>query len=839
MKLLWCLLAAVLLAGQAAQAEPTEEARRSIERVLGRFPKNVTLKPLPADASGNDRYATAVRGGVLCVEGSSPVALCRGFYDYVSTNGYGVFTWSGSRFALPDRFPEAERREVVSPFRHHLYYNVCTYGYTMPFWGWDEWQREIDWMAFHGFDMPLAPIAGEAILARVWRDMGLSEAEIDAYFTGPAHMPWMRMGNMSGLDGAPTAAWHEAQIALQHKIVERMKALGMTPVYQGFAGFVPPAMKEHFPDIRLVQTEWASTMKSWMLSPADDLFVEIGNRYIRAWEREFGKGKYYLIDSFNEMDVPFGEKGSRERFDTLKRYGETIYRSLSDANAEAVWVMQGWMFGYQRDQWDPESCRALLSGAPDGRMMIVDLTVDFNRYVWRSERNMDYYSGFFGKEWIYCTVPNFGGRSALAGPLDFYAGGHLEALASPDKGALAGYGTSPEGIENNDAVYEVIAAAGWSDRPLDLKMLLRNFSRARYGAVPEGIEAFWDEMLQSVYGTFSGDVRYRWQRRPPAHRKPTMGSDDRCFAAVERFLACADELGGSELYRADAIQYAAFYLAGRADLLLDAIDRAYVTGCDAEAEALEKRFTALLLDADRLLASHPILRLERWLDQARSAGCTLAERDRFETEARRLVTRWTDGPALADYSARVWSGLIRDFYVPRMQAYFRALRDGRTFDFEAWEGAFSRRRERSSVEPFADPLKEAVRLVGEARSLAGRTATASAEAAGYWTPMDFRQAKSACTFSIRSEDCERARSIRLTMTRGGEAVKISRIRIRSNHADWAEMRPEATLDARHRVLDVDISKRGGADISLPAEVTVSIDFEGVPAADSYGIVEMR
>ena len=834
----WLLFALLLSAGGSLQARPTVEARRSIERVLGRFPENVVLRPLSRDETGCDRYATSVRDGVLYVEGSSPVALCRGFYDYVSTNGYGVFNWSGSRFDLPDRFPDAERREVVSPFRRHLYYNVCTYGYTTPFWGWDEWQREIDWMAFHGFDMPLAPVAGEAILARVWRDMGLSDEQIDVYFTGPAHMPWMRMGNMSGLDGAPTAAWHRSQIALQHRIVERMKALGMTPVYQGFAGFVPPAMKELYPEIRLTQTRWASTMKSWMLSPADDLFVEIGNRYVRAWEKEFGKGEYYLIDSFNEMDIPFGEKGSRERFDTLREYGRTIYRSLSAASPDAVWVMQGWMFGYARDLWDPESCRALLSGVPDDKMTIIDLAVDFNRYVWQSEMNWDHFPGFFGKQWIFSTVPNFGGRSALTGVLDFYANGHLEALASPNRGALTGYGTSPEGIENNDVVYEMIAAAGWSDRPIDTDAFLRGFSRSRYGAVPPAIETFWDEMRRSAYGTFTNNARFRWQVRPHVHRMATMGINDHYYRAIESFLSCAGELGGSELYRIDAIQYAAFYLAAKADLVWEAIHWARVNGRDAEALRLEQRFERLLLDADRLLASHPILRLDRWVEKAVGAGCTAQEKERFAIEARRLLTRWTDGPSLADYSARVWSGLIRDFYVPRMRAYFEAMHAGRTFDSQAWEEPFCRRRDISPVEPFDDPLQAAVRLVEEAGELDGRMVLSPAKAVGYWTPMDFQQEKFAYTLTIRSDEFERASSVRLTMPRGEGTVGVSRIRFRSNHCDWADMRPEATLDAARCVLDVPIVKRSHPGITLSQEVTVYIYFEGAPAADSYGAVEI-
>lgn len=68
-------------------------------------------------------------------------------------------------------------------------------------------------------------------------------------------------------------------------------------------------------------------------------------------------------------------------------------------------------------------------------MMILDLAVDFNNFIWRSEKSWNHLHGFFGREWIYSTVPNFGGRTALIGNLEFYANGHLDALASPTEAA--------------------------------------------------------------------------------------------------------------------------------------------------------------------------------------------------------------------------------------------------------------------------------------------------------------------------------------------------------------------------------------------------------------------
>jgi len=55
-------------------------------------------------------------------------------------------------------------------------------------------------MALHGITMPLAWRARDHLASRVvvsWPD----QAEIAQSSTGPAHLPWHRMGNINNLDG--------------------------------------------------------------------------------------------------------------------------------------------------------------------------------------------------------------------------------------------------------------------------------------------------------------------------------------------------------------------------------------------------------------------------------------------------------------------------------------------------------------------------------------------------------------------------------------------------------------------------------------------------------------
>ncbi len=828
-----CFVTAILLFSSCGNNAERDAARDVIERTVGHKCDNISLKIVPPGPDGASRYATEVRRGVLRIEGSSSVALCRGFYDYLTSNGYGTVTWTGKRIELPAVLPDAPRKEVVSPFSNHLYYNVCTYGYTTPFWDWDKWEREIDWMALHGFDMPLAPVAGEAILARVWRGLGLTDEEIGEYFTGPAHMPWMRMGNMTELDGAPSLEWHEGQIELQHKINDRMLELGMKPVYQGFAGFVPRAMGEHFPDVDLKETKW-SGFRSWMLSPLDDLFSKIGTAYIKEWEKEFGKGKYYLIDSFNELEIPFGEKGSQERFDGLRNYGEVLYKSLSDANPDAVWVMQGWMFGYHRNYWDKESVAALLSGAPEGKLMVIDLAVDFNEFVWRSEKSWNYLDGFHGKEWIFSTVPNFGGRSALTGALDFYANGHLEALNSPNKGLLTGYGTSPEGVEQNDVIYEIISAAGWSRDSIDVAAYLHDYSAARYGSCPEAVDRFWREMRQSAYNTFTNHGRFKWQMRPFLQRKQMMGINEHYFTAIESFLSCAEEMKGSELYKADAVMYAAMYLSGKAENLLDAVNWAYIKGDKKAAAGYEERFLKILADADRLLESHPILRLERWIELARAAAKNPAEADTFEQEARRLISVW-GGPVLQDYSCRVWAGFIRDFYIPRWQQYFEVKKNPVPFDFAEHDMLWVGKKGISEMTPFDDPVANAAKLVAEYGDVTPSIIAAPDNAIGFWSPYEFSNKDPRIHTTIDREWMPYIKGIRISNVRGTDPVTVSRVSFRARSVDCGDQRTDIVVrPGQTVVIPVDITVQE----LLPAEITVYVYLKGKENANSYAAIEL-
>lgn len=67
---------------------------------------------------------------------------------------------------------------------------MCTVSYSFVWWNWTRWEREIDWMAMNGINLPLAFNGQEAIWQRLYLRMGLTQQELDQHFGGPAFLAW-------------------------------------------------------------------------------------------------------------------------------------------------------------------------------------------------------------------------------------------------------------------------------------------------------------------------------------------------------------------------------------------------------------------------------------------------------------------------------------------------------------------------------------------------------------------------------------------------------------------------------------------------------------------------
>ena len=641
-------------------------ARGVIERFSPEAAQSVRLVCDVSMAPG--RFEATVDAGLLVVRGATGVDLCRGVYTNVRQNGRGIKSWSGKRFAA-GAWQSGEVVSGATPFPWRYFFNAVTFGYSTAFWDWTRWEEELDLLALWGINFPLALTGQEAVMAQVYRSMGLSEAEIAASFCGPAHLPWLRMGNIEGIDAPLPAAWHDGQIALQRQILQRMRALGMEPICPGFAGVVSEAFVKHYPEAKVMRLDWGGQKRfnTILLHPSDPLFKQMMQRYVQVWEATFGPARYWLIDLFNEMPVP-------PDLDVAALAAD-VYGALTEADADAVWVMQGWMFGYQRHLWHAGRVRELLSRLPAEGMVVLDLAADYTHLLWKQPSTHAYYDGFYGKAWVNSYIPNMGGKTGYTGVLEFYAAHVRTLLAAPPHQRPKGFGVAPEGLENNEVVYELLADAAWHPEGIDLLPWLRQYTRCRYGSYPQAMDGYWNALLAGPYGAFTDHPRFAWQGR--SGRVRTTIHTQQTERALRALVACAPELRSNALYEADVRELGAIVLG---------------------AQQPTPDFEWM----DALLEGHPTHRLSRWLDFATHIpGATPEQQAYYERSARRLITTW--GPGVEDYSARLWSGLIRDYYAPR----YRLERAGAAIEaLETFETTWVEKKWGVSVAPDATAALE-------------------------------------------------------------------------------------------------------------------------------------
>ena len=704
----------------------TESARDVLSRQLGGRAAKFDLEWIPLE-DGCEVYEMEVTDGRVKVSGSSGVAICRGVYSYLRESCSAMITWSGHHLDLPSRWPTLARRRVVCPYKFVQYLNPCTYGYTMAFWDWARWERELDWMALHGINMPLAMEGQEAIWQRVWLSLGLTQAEVDQFSSGPGHLPWHRMGNINNFDGPLPQHWIEEKRILQGKILDRMRDLGMKPVAPAFAGFVPQGFKRVNPSAETFTLLWLPdefktiprSTRTFILHPDQRaLYQQIGKRFIEEYKAEYGEVEYYLADTFNELAVPVRED---HRYEDLERFGRTVFEGILAGDPNGTWVMQGWTFVYDSHFWDSRSVEALLRGVPNERMLIIDYSNDLapdvrGKYApgqWKLQK------AFSGKQWINGMAHTFGGNNNIKGNLALMASEPAATLHSEQRGNLVGWGMCPEGIENNEVVYELMTDAGWTRDPIKLSVWIPAYCTSRYGSCPAAMHQAWALLLESAYGSHIWMTKQAWQGEPGNHPVAASVNSDPTFQrAVELFLSCAPELSSEELYRNDLIELVAQAVGGHVDkALATAAQAADAEQHDAASEH-SGRAIAWMESIDALMNLRKDRRLESWTEAARSWAHSEDEAAYYDENARRLITTW-GWPELSDYASRVWSGLIRDYYAARWSAYFAARRSGTRFSLDMWQQTWLSSPYRPS-KPAAVPDLVAVsrQLLEECRSYA-------------------------------------------------------------------------------------------------------------------------
>ena len=297
-----------LFAADVRPSQPVDAVRALLQRLIPSHADRFVLEVVPGQKR-MDVFEIETRDGKVLMRGSSGVALASGVGWYLKHCCHCEVSWCGDQLHLPDPLPLLEKKiHRISPFAHRYFFNYCAFSYTMAWWDWPQWERMIDWMALNGINMPLAVTGQEAVWQKVYRKLGLSEAEIGQFLVGPAYLPFGWMGCMDGWGGPLPQSWIDRHTELEKKILARQRELGMTPVLQGFTGHVPAALKKKYPQAAFRQLpSWCGFPGTYFVDPLDPLFRQIGQAFVEEQTRLFGTDHFYAADTFIEMSPPSSE----------------------------------------------------------------------------------------------------------------------------------------------------------------------------------------------------------------------------------------------------------------------------------------------------------------------------------------------------------------------------------------------------------------------------------------------------------------------------------------------------------------------------------------------------
>lgn len=688
-----------------------------VKQMLERFQKGLSSRfeiEVSSYSDQNDYFELYGGGRKVTVRGNNYVSVAFGINWYLKYYCHAHVSFCEDQLPnLPVDLPQVKERHTTK-LSDNFYMNYCTFSYTTAFWDWKRWEREIDLMAMSGINMPMAMVGAEVVWRNTLLKFGYTLSEVKEFLCGPAYLGWLLMGNLENISGPLPDEWFNEQIALQKKIVARMREYGMRPVFQGFFGMVPSSLKEKFPEVRLIeQGLWNSLQRPPILDPTDPLFEQMAKVWYVEYEKLYGKADLFGGDLFHEG----GKTGSIDVTDAARR----VQAAMKQYNPDATWVIQAWLGNPRKE---------LLEGLDRKNTLIVDLAAEF----WD---NWQKRKGFDGFSWLWSHISNYGGNIGLHGRLDVIATAPVDAqkdlAASP---SMKGTSSTPEGIEVNPVVFDLLNEMRWRSKHLDLDVWLKEYAARRYGAEDENLKEAWIIFHHTAYGTYSGHRRPSESVfcAPPSLKRDKITAsawsqcrifyDPQLFAqGVGLFLQSADRLKQVSTYRYDVVDFVRQYLANLGREAYYSLVDAYREKSMEQLDYWSKRFLSLIEDQDALLSTHERFFVGYWLNMARSKSQYPELQDLYEHNARMLIGTWTEELSpVRDYAHKEWGGMLRDYYLPRWTnyiAYLKGTLEGQILtipdSFQA-ERRWVNAHNKYSIVANADPVETARKLYNKYRS---------------------------------------------------------------------------------------------------------------------------
>ena len=699
---------------------PIEQFANPIESLLERIDRGASKKfQIELIASEEDYFELDQNKDKVVVRGNNYISIACGINWYLKYYADVHLCWNNMNVKLPKQLPlvrAKERRSTKCEYRYYL--NYCTFSYTMPFWDWERWEREIDWMALHGINLVLSTTGSELVWFNLLKELGYSENEISTFIAGPCFLAWWQMNNLEGWGGPTSLNRYKSQSQLQKKILKRLNEWGIEPILPGYCGMLPHKSKDKL-NINSIETgTWCGYIRPDFLLPEDEAFSSIANLYYQKQKELYGEAKFYAMD-------PFHEGGNAHLVD-FEKMGKSITKAMKQHNPNATWVIQAW-------EGNPN--QTMLNKINKGDLLILDLWSETKPQWGDPHSPFTRENGFGEHNWIYSMLLNFGANVGLFGKTDAIINSFYEAKNHPKySSTLKGIGLTPEGIENNPMMYELFSELAWRDSIFNKSKWIESYTKARYGNTNKQIVQAWEILINTIYNCPKNNQQQGTHEsifcaRPLINAKQVSAwanpidyySPDSIINAAKLLISIAEEYKGNNNFEYDLIDITRQAIAEKGRITLKEIKYATEKSDTVLFKQCTDYFLKLILLQDELLSTRSEFMLGKWLQMAKKVGKNKSEKTLYERNARTQITTWgnriaSEAGKLHDYAHKEWSGLLKDLYYKRWQVYFSGFefKDGKytepTIDFFAIDEEWCSMKNKYPSQPQSNTIETTNRI---------------------------------------------------------------------------------------------------------------------------------
>jgi len=499
----------------------------------------------------------------LVLGGSMDRATLYAVYHFLERFCDVGFFWDGDYIPTRKTISLPPCDVVERPhFRIRQYLQGCALGYTTAYWEWEDWQRELDWMA-------------------------------------------KRYQNTMMVDwGHPEG----------RRVAEYARKLGIKTILPGGGlGQVSEAFRKEHPDARYVKMQWIESDPYWVIHPSDPLFVQQGVEAVRKAMETYGTDHLYNVDPYAEQTVflpPEEVEAMRAEF------GRAVAEYIRQADPEGIWYASGWAL--LAPPWPEATAQAFLEAIPADRFYLCDIWAEENPIY----KKFHY---FHGRQWGFGVLHSFGGDDTLRGDLAGLIRRVQEVANDPQADRCVAFYINPEIVHYNGLYFELAAKLSWDPKTVNLEDFLRDHAVRRYGewSAPTMLECL-RRLAQSVYSSSSRATEPAYQHR--LHRLAQDPTQYAHLDALEEALRLAlrerERQKDNCLYAHDLVDLLRQYLAELSNLHLQRLYAAFTKG-DPEAFEREAETVNRLLDGlERVLACWDDYRVGWILEKARRLGNT-------------------------------------------------------------------------------------------------------------------------------------------------------------------------------------------------------------------------